>query len=356
MASRSKSGPGTCVLCDKEYSDLLDHINKRHQHHTFHQQDVVGAGLLVCHCGRVVRNQQGLNQHQLRFGCMSSNQQSRILSPASRARSASSMLSSTLSSAPSSKRRRQTPLSQTSTLSSITQPRSLSMQTISSRLSTLPSAYRSSVHPGSPLSDLISHGLHQLDFIRSSPSSSCDPSPSSSRTQSPVNVASRQTPPTSLDSDEEEEEPLEYLDNIQDYQEMVEIVASTRSSSERPLDNNDGYQDDGTRSEGDREPLVDDDEYRDDGSSDNGDTQDQESEQEAFEDILDYEAEMEQSEPSLPSQCESSLGMLLGQLIDSQHLLPAAPLPPILSMTYGTNHLLDNASHWATSPISPGVT
>jgi len=42
---------------------LTNCINKRHQDHIFCQQDVVRAGLLVCHYGRVVRNQQGLNQH-----------------------------------------------------------------------------------------------------------------------------------------------------------------------------------------------------------------------------------------------------------------------------------------------------
>ena len=74
MPSRIKSGPGECPKCEKLYTDLLDHITKRHQYDRFHQDEVVDAGLVVCVCGRVVRNRAGLMKHQSRYGCLITDQ------------------------------------------------------------------------------------------------------------------------------------------------------------------------------------------------------------------------------------------------------------------------------------------
>jgi hypothetical protein len=70
MPPRCKSGPGQCSKCYRSYTDLLEHINKRHQQDRFQQDEVEEYGLLVCICGRVVRNVNGLAKHQSRFGCL----------------------------------------------------------------------------------------------------------------------------------------------------------------------------------------------------------------------------------------------------------------------------------------------
>jgi hypothetical protein len=77
MPPRTKSGPGQCSKCDRSYSDLLEHINKRHQHDRFQQSEVEDYGLTACVCGRVVRNHNGLSKHQSRFGCLALDNQAR---------------------------------------------------------------------------------------------------------------------------------------------------------------------------------------------------------------------------------------------------------------------------------------
>jgi hypothetical protein len=72
MPPRVNSGPGQCPKCDKSYADLLEHITKRHRHERFYQEEVDGAHLVVCICARVVLNSDGLIEHQLRFGCLGS--------------------------------------------------------------------------------------------------------------------------------------------------------------------------------------------------------------------------------------------------------------------------------------------
>lgn len=74
IMGRAKPDGGQCPKCDKHYSNLLHHITKRHKHDRFCQQDVESAHLLVCHCGRVVLNVQGLVKHQSRFGCLNDAQ------------------------------------------------------------------------------------------------------------------------------------------------------------------------------------------------------------------------------------------------------------------------------------------
>lgn len=71
MPVRSKSGPGQCSKCDRLYTDLLEHITKRHQHDRFEQEEVEEYGLVACICGRVVRNRNGLAKHHSRYGCLS---------------------------------------------------------------------------------------------------------------------------------------------------------------------------------------------------------------------------------------------------------------------------------------------
>ncbi|GFZ43061.1 hypothetical protein JCM24511_00779 [Saitozyma sp. JCM 24511] len=68
MPPRVKSGPGQCPKCDNSYADLLEHITKRHRHERFYQEEVDGAHLAVCICGRVVLNSDGMIKHQLSSG------------------------------------------------------------------------------------------------------------------------------------------------------------------------------------------------------------------------------------------------------------------------------------------------
>jgi hypothetical protein len=69
MVRGNKSGPGTCTKCSKYFTDLLDHINKRHKDTTYTQEDLSSTDLLACLCGKVVLNDRGLQHHQVRFGC-----------------------------------------------------------------------------------------------------------------------------------------------------------------------------------------------------------------------------------------------------------------------------------------------
>jgi hypothetical protein len=77
MPSRVKSGPGQCSKCDGFYTDLLEHISKRHQHDRFQQDEVEEYGLQACICGRVVRNVNGLAKHQSRYGCLGAGRDTR---------------------------------------------------------------------------------------------------------------------------------------------------------------------------------------------------------------------------------------------------------------------------------------
>ena len=81
MPPRNKSGPGQCPRCDNIYADLLEHITKRHQHDRFQQDEVDEAGLVVCICGRVVRNLAGLMKHQSRYGCLGTEDRKHITRP-----------------------------------------------------------------------------------------------------------------------------------------------------------------------------------------------------------------------------------------------------------------------------------
>jgi hypothetical protein len=72
MAPRIRSGPGYCPVCDRQTTDLLEHVRQRHKTHRFHPNDFANTGLVVCPCGRVAASQKGLNSHQARSGCTGS--------------------------------------------------------------------------------------------------------------------------------------------------------------------------------------------------------------------------------------------------------------------------------------------
>jgi hypothetical protein len=106
-----------------------------------------------------------------------------------------------------------------------------------------------------------------------------------------------------LDSEEEEEETLEHLNNVQGYGEMVDVVLSTTSS---PVSVASEHR---ARSlvhdlEIGSELLQEDDDYVDNDTNDGMDTEDEGSEPEVFEDIPDYEAEMERSQQGQSSSGE----------------------------------------------------
>lgn len=107
----------------------------------------------------------------------------------------------------------------------------------------------------------------------------------------------------SLESEEEEEEPFENLDNIRGYQEMSNIVQSTLSSPEVLATEHVARSPNGDQVM-ENSQLEEDDGYVESGVDDEMDTVDEESEAEVFEDILDYEAEMERSQPSHSSAGE----------------------------------------------------
>ncbi|WVR00399.1 hypothetical protein IAU59_007542 [Kwoniella sp. CBS 9459] len=66
---RGSDRSGKCVRCNLQYADLLDHIKKKHRVDRFTSRDISNTGLIVCPCGRVVLNLDGLNKHRLRFNC-----------------------------------------------------------------------------------------------------------------------------------------------------------------------------------------------------------------------------------------------------------------------------------------------
>lgn len=98
MLRSKKSDPGCCPRCDRQYSDLLEHITKKHRQERFTQAEVDHTNLTRCHCGRITLNAAGLVRHQLRFGCLDNT--GRIPTPRPR------LSSSLLSSAPPSPARR----------------------------------------------------------------------------------------------------------------------------------------------------------------------------------------------------------------------------------------------------------
>jgi hypothetical protein len=131
----------------------------------------------------------------------------------------------------------------------------------------------------------------------------------------------------SLESEEKEEEPFEKLDDIREYQEMLNIIQSTLSSPEvlatehiarspdgdqvmenGQLEEDDDYMGSARSPDGDQVmengQLEEDDDYVGSGVDDEMDTVDEGSEAEVFEDILDYKAEMERSQPSHSSASE----------------------------------------------------
>lgn len=106
-----------------------------------------------------------------------------------------------------------------------------------------------------------------------------------------------------MESEDEEEEPFENLNNIRAYQEMVRIVESTTSSPEIPWTGHVDIPVENNLVTG-NEQLAEDSDYVDNGVDDEMDSVDIESEAEVFEDILDYEAEMERSQQSSLSASE----------------------------------------------------
>jgi hypothetical protein len=128
-----------------------------------------------------------------------------------------------------------------------------------------------------------------------------------------------------LESESEEEEVLEHRNNIRAYRQMVNIVASTTSSPAR-----------------EHQVDQDDDDYVEEEENDDGDAQDEESEQEMFEDIPDYEAEMERSRQASSSQRKLGLTAVYDRLIDRQRPLSVKNHPLSPNMIYGINRLWVN--------------
>lgn len=88
---------------------------------------------------------------------------------------------------------------------------------------------------------------------------------------------------------------------------------------------------------------LDDKDYMDNGTSNAGDTEDEQSEEEVFEDVPDYEAEMEWSPPG---QSSTSQYKFANRKKNCAHQQPHPQAEaPLLSMTYGNDHLLPNALH-----------
>lgn len=94
---------GRCNRCRRHYADLLDHIKKKHRQDKFTVDDVTDTALLVCRCGRVLLNKEGMIKHQLRYSCTASTPRQSPYPSFNR--------SSTLSSAPPTPRPTPTPLS-----------------------------------------------------------------------------------------------------------------------------------------------------------------------------------------------------------------------------------------------------
>ncbi|WWD01963.1 hypothetical protein V865_000001 [Kwoniella europaea PYCC6329] len=103
---------GRCNPCGKQYADLIDHFKKKHKGDRFTKKDISDTEVVVCICGRLVLNANGLNKHRLRFNCpayspsyRSTQSLSRSLTPApsisSLLQNAASGFGSALSSAPS---------------------------------------------------------------------------------------------------------------------------------------------------------------------------------------------------------------------------------------------------------------
>ena len=245
MPSRTKSGPGECAKCNKFYNDLLEHITKRHQYDRFHQDEVADAGLVVCVCGRVVRNLAGLMKHQSRYGCLVTDRptqtiQHQAVTAPTTCSSALTPLSSTLTTlsehleasqslAATAPHRLPTTSTASSSLPTLTpspaQSRSshtLGAQTrvdhrlIATQTETWGSSPHSSLHPGLPIPD--NHSSSQAFNSPLLPFTGLDlgwgksriPTPASqSREDSPevgsLRSLSRTSDPANRDQEEEEE-------------------------------------------------------------------------------------------------------------------------------------------------------
>jgi hypothetical protein len=160
MPPRIKSGPGQCPKCDKSYADLLEHITKKHRDDRFLQDEVDGTGLVLCICGRVVRNRVGLFKHQQRFGCLGTEDRATVVSQSQPLRSAPSVLprpgsssndSSSLTSLPSTR-----PSSSLTSLSTLP-----AYSAVSSQLTSLSSAVSST--PASLLARHLDLSVNQDD-------------------------------------------------------------------------------------------------------------------------------------------------------------------------------------------------
>lgn len=170
-------------------------------------------------------------------------------------------------------------------------------------MTTLPSQYRLPAQPDSLASKTIGQGLQQLSIVPSSPLSTPTPRSVNQGIHPQDYDSPPDTPPIALESEDEEEEPLEHLNNIRGYQEMVDIIDSTMSSPETLATERRARSPNGDLVT-DNGQLEEDDGYVESGVDDEMDTVDEESVAEGFEDILDYEAEMERSQPSHPSASE----------------------------------------------------
>jgi hypothetical protein len=155
-----------------------------------------------------------------------------------------------------------------------------------------------------PLPENINHGLQKLVIIPSMLSSTPIQDLESLMVGEPnhhsapiIRSASTESP-----EEEEEEETLEGLNNVKGYRELVDIVASTATSSGTPVTADMAGPNHDDVFPGDGLDRDDDDDYVNGGTDDNEDTMDEESEAEVFEDILDYGAEMELSQPDISSQ------------------------------------------------------
>ena len=69
--SNSRSFPGPCSICHRQYKDILDHLRSRHPGTRFTPQQIDGTGLLLCPCGAVALNDLGIRQHRAKSKCTS---------------------------------------------------------------------------------------------------------------------------------------------------------------------------------------------------------------------------------------------------------------------------------------------
>lgn len=124
---------------------------------------------MVCHHGRVVLDQDGLNKHRFRFGCRSTN----TLFPSQSSRMCCQSFPQTCSprhfqSASGSARVLSHPLSLLHAIIAVSVPISISI-TVSSSLSTLPSQYCLLAPPDSQSTSVIGQALQQSISVQHCP-------------------------------------------------------------------------------------------------------------------------------------------------------------------------------------------